>query len=143
MNLPEELLTAIHNLFVLRYMTGSTPASSKQSRMVLLYKKEDPLDIKNYRPIALADTLTKLGTGLLTDCVTDYAEHFDILSTSQEAFRREKGTARQLLMMQNVLSDAKFLSLAKFLPYLIATRSVLHLQRTNPTLCMCLQEIQL
>ena len=39
MNLPEELLTAIHDLFVLCYMTGSTPASSKQSRTALLYKK--------------------------------------------------------------------------------------------------------
>ena len=91
MDLPEELLTAIHDLFVLRYMTGSTPASSKQSRTVLLYKKEDPLNIKNYRPIALASTLTKLYTGLLTDCMTDHAEHYDILSTSQEGFRRAKG----------------------------------------------------
>ena len=54
-------------------MTGSTPASSKKSRTVLLYKKEDPLDIKNYRPTALADTLTKLYNGLLTDCMNDYA----------------------------------------------------------------------
>ena len=28
MNLPEELLNAIHDLFVLRYKTGSTPAST-------------------------------------------------------------------------------------------------------------------
>ena len=117
MNLPEELVTAIHDLFVLRYMTGSTPASSKQSRTVLLYKKEDPLDIKKYRPIALADTLTKLYTGLLTDCMTDYAEHNDILSTSQEGFRRAKGTARQLLMMQNVLSDAKLFGEDIYLMY--------------------------
>ena len=117
MNLPEELLTAIHDLFVLRYMTGSTSASSKKSRTVLLYKKEDPLDIKNYRPIALADTLTKLYTGLLTDCMTDYAEHYDILSTSQEGFRRAKGTARQLLMMQNILSDAKLFGEDIYLMY--------------------------
>ena len=39
--------------------------------------------------------------------MTDYTEHHDILSRSQEEFRRDKGTARQLLMMQNTLSDAK------------------------------------
>ena len=60
MTLPEELLSAIHDLFVLRYMTGSTPASIIKSLMMLLYKKEDPLDKKNYRPIALADTLSKM-----------------------------------------------------------------------------------
>ena len=64
MILTEELLTATHDLFVLRCMTGSTPASSQARRTVLLYKKEDPLNIQNYRPIALADTLTKLYTGL-------------------------------------------------------------------------------
>ena len=117
MNLPEELLTTIHDLFVLRYMTGSTPASSKTSRTVLLYKKVDPPDIKNCRPIALADTLPKLYIGLLTDCMTDYAEHHDILSTSQEGFRRGNGIARQLLMMQNVLSDAKLVGEDIYLMY--------------------------
>ena len=34
-------------------------------------------------------------------------KHHDILSTSQEGFRRAKGTAWQLLDMQNVLCDAK------------------------------------
>ena len=41
-NLPEELLTAIHDLFVLRCITGmlrGKPASSKESWTVLLYKK--------------------------------------------------------------------------------------------------------
>ena len=74
---------------------------------MLLCKKEDPLDIRNYRPITLADTLTQLYIGLLTDCMTDYAEHHAILSTSEEGFRRAKGAARQLLMMHNLLSDAK------------------------------------
>ena len=76
------------------------------------------MDIKNYRPIALADTLTKLYTGLLTDCMMDYAEHHDILSTSQEGFRRAKETARQFLMMQNVLSDAKLFGEDIYLTYL-------------------------
>ena len=44
MNLPEELFTAMHDLFVLRCMTGSTPANSKKGRKVLLCKKEDPLN---------------------------------------------------------------------------------------------------
>ena len=88
-------------------MTGSIPASSKRSQTVLFYRKADPLDIKDYRPIALADTLTKLYSGLPTGCMTDHAEHLNILSTSQEGFRRAKGTAWQLLDIQNVLCDAK------------------------------------
>ena len=116
MNLPEDLLDALHSLCILRYLLGSTPARCKQSQTVLLFKKEDPLDI-NYRPIALADTMTKLYTGLLAECMTDFAEYHDILSSSQEGFCRNKGTARQLLMMQNVLSDAKIFGNDIYLMY--------------------------
>ena len=61
--------------------------------------------------------MTKLYTGLLTDCMTDFAENNDILSSSQEGFRRGKGTARQLLMMQNVLSDAQLFGEDIYLMY--------------------------
>ena len=47
-----------------------------------------------------------LNIDLLTDWMTYHAKHYDILSTRQEGFRRGKGTARQLLMMQDVLSNA-------------------------------------
>ena len=85
---------------------------------IAIYKKDDPLDIKHYRPIALANTLTKLYTGLLTDCMTDWAEYSDVLSSSQEGFRRAKGTARQLLMMQNVPDDAKIFGENIYMMYL-------------------------
>ena len=117
LNLPEDLLDAVHSLCILRYLLGSTPARCEQSQNVLPFKKEDPLDIKNYGPIALADTMTKLYTGVLAECMTDFAEYDDILSSSQEGFRRDKGTARQLLMMQNVLSDAKIFGNDIYLMY--------------------------
>ena len=100
-------------------MTGSTLASSKKNWTVLLYRKEDSLKTKNYRPSALADTVTKLYSGLLTDCMTDYAENLDILSTSQEGFRRAKGTAWQLLDMQNLLCDAKLFGEGIYLMYVV------------------------
>ena len=74
MDLPEEGLTPINDLCVLRSMTGSIPASSKSSQTVLFYRKANPFNIKNYRPIALADTLTKLYSSQPTDCMTDYAK---------------------------------------------------------------------
>ena len=55
------------SLYSAIYLAGS---KKSQTVLVLLYKKEDPLSIENHRPIALADTLIKLYTGLLTDCMT-------------------------------------------------------------------------
>ena len=105
-NLPDDLLDTIHKLYLLRYLLGQKPADRKTSQTVLLHKKGSPLGMKDNRPIALANTMPKLYTGCLTDCMSGFTEKNDILSSSREKFKRGKGTARQLLMMQNVLSDA-------------------------------------
>ena len=106
-NLPEELLQAIHTLYILMYMTAVTPQHFKESNTILLYKKDDPLMLENYRPICLANTIAKLWTSLLADCIATYADHFDILSYSQEGFRSRRNTVRQLQLVQNIITDAK------------------------------------
>ena len=106
-NLSDDMLEAIHSLFVLMYMTATTPAYFKESQTILLYKKDDPLQLENYRPICLAITISKLWTALLANCIAEYADHFDILSYSQEGFRARHNTIRQLQLVQNILTDAK------------------------------------
>ena len=65
----------------------------------------------NYRPIlSLANTIAKLWTSLRADCMSTYANHFDILSTSQEGFRSSRSTIRQLQLVQNIFTDAKMTS---------------------------------
>ena len=106
-HLPDELHQAIHKLFVLMWMTGTTPQSWKESTTILLHKKGSELDLNNYRPIALANTLYKLWTGVVQECMSKYAEHYDILSSQQEGFRKKRNTIRQLQNLMNVMSDAK------------------------------------
>ena len=60
---------AIHKLFVLVWMTGSTPTAWKESCTVLIHKKGDAFDLGNWRPIALANTIYKLWTGMVTQCL--------------------------------------------------------------------------
>ncbi|XP_023946281.2 LINE-1 reverse transcriptase homolog [Bicyclus anynana] len=55
-------LTRIFNL-VLR--TGIIPEQWQQSDIILLYKKGDPLDIANYRPISLLSSVYKLFTSII------------------------------------------------------------------------------
>ena len=49
-----------YDLVCIMYKLGSIPAFCKESNMVLLYKKAEPTRLENYRPIALAHTLSKL-----------------------------------------------------------------------------------
>ena len=48
------------------YKQKQIPASWKTSLTVLLYKKGDPSQLTNHRPIALANTIYKLYTNTLT-----------------------------------------------------------------------------
>ena len=79
-HLPEEVHQVIHKLFILMWMTGTTPKAWKESQTVLLHKKGSEHDLGNWRPIALANTLHKLWTGVVAEGLYKYAEYFNILS---------------------------------------------------------------
>ena len=61
-----------------------------------LYKKGDPLDPENYRPVCLQDTIYKLLTGILTDRLYRLCELHGLLDAAQEGFRRLRCTQRQV-----------------------------------------------
>ena len=105
--MPENVLVAIHQLFITMWITGETPAAWKRSQTVLLAKDGDPTDPNNYRPIGLMLTVYKLWTSLLTEVLAEYAETQRILGDSQEGFRRGRNTQRQLANLLNALEDAK------------------------------------
>ena len=104
---PAHLKEVINSLFIIICITQKTPPSWLQSTTVLLYKKGDPLEWKNYRPIALANCLYKLWTSVLTEVLSTYAESNGVLCSTQEGFRTQRNTARQLQNMTNVLEDAR------------------------------------
>ena len=117
-HLPASMQDAIHQLFILMWMTSTTPDAWKQSETILLHKKNDETLLENYRPIALANTMYKLWTGLIQECLNTYADHYNILSNSQEGFRKYRNTMRQLHTLVNVLSDAKLSEQNLFMLYI-------------------------
>jgi hypothetical protein len=68
--------------------------------------------------LALANTMYKLWTGLIQECLNMYADHYNILSNSQEGFRRYRNSMRQLHTLVNVLSDAKLSEQNLFMLYI-------------------------
>ena len=103
----EEMLECLHLWIQVIFKTAETPACMKESTTLLLHKKGDAALLSNYRPICLINTLGKLYTALLADCMQDFCDQFGILSASQEGFRRGKSTSRQLQLVVNALTDAK------------------------------------
>jgi len=89
-HLPEGVHQAIHKLFILMWMTGTTPNAWKESQTVLLHKMGNEHDLGNWRLQALANALYRLWTGVIAECLYKYAEHFNILSSAQEGFRKQR-----------------------------------------------------
>ena len=107
-NMPENFHTLLYLFFSHCYKQQQIPASWKTSLTILLYKKWDPSQLANHRPIALANTIYKLFISTLTFILSAYGEEHQILHDSQEGFRAERSTSRQLQLIIATLEDARF-----------------------------------
>ena len=92
--------------------------SWKISLTILLYKKGNPHNLTNHRPIALANIIYKLFTSTLTSILSAYGEKYQILHESQEGFRAERCTAQQLQTIIVALEDARFINQDIYILYI-------------------------
>ena len=81
-NMPHSFHHILFLFFTHCYKSKQTPNSWKMSLTILLYKKGDPSLLTNHRPIALANTLYKFFTSILTSILSTYSERHQILHDS-------------------------------------------------------------
>ena len=114
-NIPNDILKSLLSkwqdllflFFQQCYTQQEIPTYWKQSKTILLHKIDDPIHLANYRPIALANTIYKLFTSTITSLLTSYGEQHRILHFSQQGFRPQRNTARQIQTITAALEDAK------------------------------------
>jgi len=78
---------ASHSLFTLMWVMRTAPDSWKEPNTILLHMKNDESLLENNKPIAPANTMYKLWTSLLQECLSKHADHYGILSNSREGYR--------------------------------------------------------
>jgi hypothetical protein len=78
----------------------------------------DPTILTNHRPIALVNTIYKLFTSTITAQLANYGEKYQILQNSQEGFRQERCTSRQLQTLIAALEDSKLTQQDIYLLYI-------------------------
>jgi hypothetical protein len=88
------------------------------SLTILLYKKSDPTIITNHIPIALANTIYKLFTSTITAQLANCGEKYQLLQNSQEGFRQERCTLRQLQTLIAAFKDSRFTQQDIYLLYI-------------------------
>jgi hypothetical protein len=106
-NMPSQFHDLLFLLFKQCYKQQQIPTSWKTSLTILLYKRSDPTILTNHRPIALANTIYKFFTNTITAQLANYGEKYQILQNSQEGFRQERCTSRQLQTLIAALEDLK------------------------------------
>jgi hypothetical protein len=117
-NMPRQFHDLLFLLFQQCYKQQQIPTSWKTNLTILLYKKSDPTILTNHRPIALANTIYKLFTSTITAQLANYGEKHQILQNSQEGFREERCTSRQLQTLIAALEDSKFTQQDIYLLYI-------------------------
>ena len=105
-HMPQAFHDTVFQLFQTMTITGITPPNWLHSNTILLYKKHDPLELANYRPIALAYALYKLWTSCLYLLASDFVEAHKILSPEQEGFRSQRSCSRAITHLGLCIEDA-------------------------------------
>lgn len=81
-------------------------------------QKEDPLLLNSHNPTALANTIYKFYSSTLSAFLTSYNEKHKILHFSQQGFRPQRNTMRQIQIIIVTLDDVKLPNNDIYLAYI-------------------------
>ena len=86
-------LTRLFNFCISEGIYPVYPDAFKVSRVIPVFKKGDPRDVNNYRPISLIPAVSKIFELLLKNQLINYMEQHNLLNDFQYGFRRGRSTA--------------------------------------------------
>ena len=100
------ILPAITHIVNLSIENGKFPTDWKIAKILPLHKKNDQLDPKNYRPVAILPILSKVLEKAIFIQVSEYMSANDLLHRSQHGFRRDHSTTTGLIEMYDKWVEA-------------------------------------
>lgn len=83
-----KLSPLIADLFNNIFHTGQFPESLKTDRISPVFKSQDPLLPKNYRPISVPPNLSKVMESIICDQITDFCLENNIINQNQYGFQK-------------------------------------------------------
>jgi len=85
---------------------GFIPQAWGKSITILIFKKGEKSDILNWRPITLSNTIAKLYSSILANCIGRWAACNERISASQKGFMPVDGCCEHNFALQAVIADA-------------------------------------
>ena len=95
----DELTPAVTHIVNLSISQRKFPDSWKKSKIIPLFKKDDPLNPKNYRPVAILPIISKVVERVVFSQMMEYLNTNGLLHPSSHAYRSGHNTATALITM--------------------------------------------
>ena len=83
------VLPALTHIINLSVVSGCFPSKWKVAKVIPLYKKDDPLDPKNYRPVAILPVLSKILERVIFIQIRQYMEENRLIHPNHHGFIEE------------------------------------------------------
>ena len=94
-----EILPALTHIINLSISSRRFPSAWKNVKIIPLHKKEDKLNPKNYRPVAIVPILSKILERVIFNQMIDYFEENCLLNSNHHAYRAHHNTTTALIQM--------------------------------------------
>ena len=94
------------DLFNFSLTTGKVPNLWKQANVTPVFKKNEPSDVANYRPISLLNTIGKVLEKIIQKYVFNFLNDHHVITTLQSGFVPGDSTVNQLVEIYNTFCQA-------------------------------------
>ena len=106
-NMHKKNKTIILKMFNNIWETDQFPKSWKTAMIIPIHKQgKDPKKAINYRPISLISCLCKIMERIINRRIMHYLEKNEKLSNNQFAFRKQKSTMDNIIILESYISEA-------------------------------------
>jgi hypothetical protein len=102
----DEIVSPLSHIANLSLEKGLFPSDMKISKIIPIYKNNDPTLVKNYRPISLLPAFSKIIERLVYNRLYKYISLHGILSPSQYGFQKNMSIEMAILEMQDRIIKA-------------------------------------
>ena len=94
-----EILPAVTHIINLSITSKKFPSAWKKSKVIPLHKKDDLLNPKNYRPVAIVPILSKILERVVFNQLINYLNDNDLLHPNHHAYRAQHNTSTAMIQM--------------------------------------------
>ena len=95
----EEILPAVTHIVNLSIQQSKFPSLYKMAKVIPLFKKDDPLSPKNYRPVAILCILSKVIERVVFMQIVEYMTKNSLFHPNHHGFRAHHSTTTAMIQM--------------------------------------------